>query len=92
MICPHCGGCIHDPQLEPFYSLAEAVRLIPLSYSALVSHLSYRKAEFPAVYFDSVKIEARNKRTHQRIRLLTASEIKRLRTHYLNGPGKHRVV
>jgi DNA-binding transcriptional ArsR family regulator len=92
VICPHCGGCIHDPKLEPFYSLAEAVRLIPLSYSSLTSHLSYYKTEFPAVYFDSVLVEAKNKRTHRRTRLLTATEIKRIRNYFLSGPGKPRVV
>jgi len=92
MICPHCSGCIQECGIEPLYSIAEAVRLIPLHYTVLMGFLQRYKAEYPALYQDSVLIEARNKRTHRRIRLLSASEIKRIRAKYLNGPALSRVT
>lgn len=92
MQCPHCSQAIHEPCLEPLYSLREAERLIPLLYPTLVSYLRYHKDLHPAIYRDWVEIGPRNKRTHRRIRLLPASEIQLIRQKYLNGPGLDRLL
>lgn len=92
VVCSHCGNHLAVEKVEPLYSLREAERLIPLYYPTLVSFLRYHKDEYPALYQDTVLIEAKNKRTHRRTRLLTATEIKKIRKLRLHGPGIDRVT
>ncbi|MDR4493756.1 MAG: hypothetical protein R3B74_04915 [Nitrospirales bacterium] len=57
--------------VEPLYDLKVAANLIPMHYPSLRKLLSRHKAQFPARY--------RRSTGGRRIRLLSASEIRRIR-------------
>jgi len=68
----------------PLYDLKLAAQLIPCKYKSLIEHLRRFKAEHPAVY--------RRFGTGQRVRLLSAYEIRTVRQRMLKGPGLERVL
>ena len=70
--------------LEPLLDLDIASRLIPLEYDRLQQFLRTRKHQFPAVY--------RMTRQRHRRRVLSASEIKKIRSMVLRGPGLFKVT
>jgi hypothetical protein len=53
---------------------------VPMRYESLRAYLSKNRAAFPARY--------RFGTSHRRIRLLSATEIQRIRGQALRGPGK----
>jgi len=68
----------------PLYDLKLAAQLIPCTHAALQKHISVHKADYPAVY--------RREGTGRRVRLLTADEIRLIRSRMLKGPGLERVL
>jgi hypothetical protein len=68
------------PDIEPLYELREAERLIPMPYDLLLHYLSRYRDRYPKRY----KLDRRRKRR----RLLTATEIRRIRSEILRGEGK----
>ena len=78
LICCRCGA--QGEFLEPLFDLKLAAELVPMRYESLRAYLSKNRAAFPARYrFGS---------SHRRIRLLSATEIQRIRGQALRGPGK----
>ena len=64
---------------EILYDMQVAYRLIPYSYNSLRKFLSRNKAKFPPLY--------RRTKGGRRVRLISASEICRIRDMVLYGPG-----
>ncbi len=54
--------------------------LIPMRYTSLKTYLSKHKDQFPPRYMLTYG--------HRRIRMLTATEVKTIRTAVLRGPGR----
>jgi hypothetical protein len=78
LICRRCGA--QGAFLEPLFDLKLAAELVPMRYESLRAYLSKNRAAFPARY--------RFGTSHRRIRLLSATEIQRIRGQVLHGPGK----
>ena len=77
-ICQRCGH--QGEPLEPLFDLVLAAELIPMRPASLRVHLCRRRDQYPARYrFDGMP--------RFRIRVLSASEIKRIRSQVLRGPG-----
>lgn len=71
-ICPHCLNALpYVLPVEPLYDLPLAAQLIPMSANGLRKYLSRHRDEFGKRYRKD-----RQQRLH---RMLTASEIKRIR-------------
>lgn len=78
---PICTRCGHQGEpLEPLFDMKLAAELIPMRYATLMNYLSDHRSDYPPLY-------RRDGSVHRRIRLLSASEIKRIRAQVLKGPG-----
>lgn len=77
-VCVRCGH--QGEPLEPYFDLMLAAELIPMTYGSLKGYLCKNRQDFPARY--------RLQRGNRKVRLLSASEIKRIRSRILRGPGK----
>lgn len=73
--CPTCG--VHALGVDPGFDVRVACMLVPCSLSAMRTHLKRHKDEFPARY--------RRVGSHRRVRVLYASEVKRIRQSMLWG-------
>ena len=95
--CEHCGrawpagrpawaeeGYFWLP-IEPMFDLAVAAQLLPMHPASLRKLLSRHKAAFPARY-------RRSDSCHRRIRLLSATEIRRLRAMVVREPNPDTVL
>lgn len=78
VICTNCG--VEGHPIQPLFDLDLSSALIPMRYTTLRTFLSKHKAEFPARYVLT--------KSHRKIRLLTADEVKQIRRAVLRGPGK----
>ena len=65
--------------VEPLFDLRLAAMLIPMRLSTLRTFLSRHKAEFPARY----RLDGSG---HRRVRVLYASEARRIRSMVIRGP------
>jgi hypothetical protein len=79
--CPNCGLQVEllGLPIEPLFDLDVAVVLIPMRKSALKTFLSRHKANFLPRY----RLEGR---VHRRVRLLSTSEIHKIREMVLRRP------
>jgi hypothetical protein len=77
-ICVRCGH--QGEPLEPLFDMKLAAELVPMRYASLMVHLSRNRDKYPARY----RADAGS---HRKIRLLSASEIKRIRAQVLRGRG-----
>lgn len=86
-ICPNCLCRIEKVlPVEPLYTLQETAYLIPMNYGALRTWLTRHKDAFPNRRYQ----QGRNKCLR---RLLTASEVRYIRSHLLrfkDNTGKYR--
>lgn len=78
LICRRCGA--QGEFLEPLFDLKLAAELVPMRYESLRAHLSKNREVYLARY--------RYGTSHRKIRLLSATEIQRIRGQVLHGPGK----
>ena len=69
------------PDIEPLYELREAYRLIPMPYDLLLHYLARHRERYPKRY----KLDRRRRRR----RLLTATEVRKIRYEILRGEGRH---
>ncbi len=87
MICPNCQHELptqFEP-IEPLYDVRNAAELIPYRPSDnLLAWLNRRKEEFPARY-RVVHLGSRARQT--RVRVLTHTEVLKIRKAILRGPG-----
>jgi hypothetical protein len=65
--------------VEPLFDLRLAAMLVPMRVSALRTLLSRHKTDFPARY----RLEGSG---HRRVRVLYASEVRRIRAMVIRGP------
>jgi hypothetical protein len=65
--------------VEPLFDVRLAAMLVPMRHSALRTLLSRHKAEFPARY----RLDGSG---HRRVRVLYASEVRRIRAMVIRGP------
>lgn len=77
-ICGNCGT--EGERIQPLFDLDMASSLIPMRYTSLKTYLSKHKDQFPPRYMLTY--------AHRRIRMLTAAEIKGIRSSLLQGPGR----
>jgi len=75
-------SAIHVP--EPLYDLAVAATLIPCTPETMKHLLSIFRQRFPAIYRSAI-VEGRNRRSRKRV--LRATEILKMRSILLYGPG-----
>jgi hypothetical protein len=74
--CPECSHVFAHLPVQPLYTLQMAAMFIPMTLSTLRSRLK----SMPARY-------AHEGRTRRRIRMLTGTEVRRLRSQAITGPG-----
>lgn len=90
MVCPKCGyEELTTPPLpavvDPMYDVEVAADLIPHKpKKRLLQFLNARKDQFPARY----RVLYLSRMRTLRVRILSASEILRIRSMVLRGPGK----
>lgn len=77
--CPECGAD-RSNIVDPLFDLKLAAMLIPMRYTSLKKFLCRHKAAFPPRY--------RLAGDRRRRRLLSASEIKTIRSKVIRGPGR----
>lgn len=78
-LCPQCG--YKGELLDALFSLADAAMLIPMTVLSLRKFLSRHKDQFPPRYGHY----GTQRRRH---RLLTADEVRRIRTTLVAGPKR----
>jgi hypothetical protein len=78
-ICANCGK-ENGEKLEALFDLDMSSTLIPMRYNSLKTYLSKHRDQFPPRYMLTFG--------HRRIRLLTANEVRVIRTTLLRGPGR----
>jgi len=80
--CPNCGASLPGLTLpvDPLFDLQLAAMMIPMKYTSLKKFLSRQKALFPPRY--------RLAGDRRRRRLLSASEIKTIRSMVIRGPDR----
>ena len=80
--CPKCGVSLGGLAiaLDPLFDLQVAAMMIPMRYPSLKKFLCRHKVQFPARY----RLDGNRRRR----RLLSASEIKTIRSLVIRGPGR----
>ena len=80
--CPNCGATLKGffSAVDPLFDLQLAAMLIPMRYNSLKKFLCRHKALFPARY--------RVAGDRRRRRLLCATEINKIRSIVIRGPGR----
>ncbi len=85
IICPNCLAPVKFPlPVEPLYRMDVAAMLIPVKLRTLQTYLQKHKEEYPPRY---ALMAAEGRKRPTRHRMLSASEIRRLRSHLIR-PGK----